>query len=238
MNFLNHFEQVSIINLPERTDRKQETLQEFSRAGWDIDGTRVSFFPALRPETPDGFPTCGVRGCFLSHMEVLRKARENRAATVLIMEDDIAFTRDIDEIGTTVMAELDGIEWGFIYFGHDRPVKTNIPRVEQISEPLLLAHFYAINGSCLERFLPFLEEILKRPAGHPDGGPMHYDGAISTFRIQNPDIPTYIVYPSLASQRSSRTDLHALSIFDRWSLLAPLTTTLRRAKNALKRVLS
>ncbi|KZK74471.1 MAG: hypothetical protein A3K90_06695 [Pelodictyon luteolum] len=236
MNFPDHFDRISVINLPDRTDRKRDTLREFRRAGWNPNDKMISFFPAIRPETAGGFPSVGVRGCYTSHMEVLRQAKENKCANILVLEDDISFIREINQIGNAVMEQLEGKKWGFIYFGHDRPAgDKNSLGIELLKEPLMLAHFYAVNGPYLERFLHFLEQLLKRPAGHPDGGPMHYDGAISTFRMQNPDIPTYILYPSLGSQRSSRTDLHALPIWDRWPLLAPLTDGVRQLKNALKR---
>ena len=53
----------------------------------------------------------------------------------------------------------------------------------------------------------FMEELQQRPPGHPDGGPMHIDGAYSTFRVQNPDVVTLIASPNLGWQRSSRSDV-------------------------------
>ncbi len=64
---------------------------------------------------------------------------------------------------------------------------------------------------------------------------MHYDGAISTFRMQNRDINTFLIVPSLAYQRSSRTDLLPPSLWDRWTFLSPLVNQMRKLKNALKR---
>jgi len=43
--------------------------KELSRIGW-----RAEFFPAVRPETAQGFPWIGARGCFLSHLAVLKSA--------------------------------------------------------------------------------------------------------------------------------------------------------------------
>jgi hypothetical protein len=239
MNFIDCFDRVAVVNLPERIDRKRETLEEFRHAGWDPANYSDVFFPAIRPESANGFPSVGVRGCFSSHMEILKQAKADNLNNVLILEDDIAFAKETDAAGKRIMEQLEGEDWGFIYFGHEHPDNAiRQPGIEKISEPLRQTHFYAVNGPYLDRFLSFLEEVLKRPAGHPDGGPMHYDGAISTFRMQNPDITTYIAFPTLGTQRSSRTDLHDLSIWDRLPALSPFATGARKAKNALRRLWS
>ncbi len=236
MTIIDYFAKTAIINLAERADRRAETREEFKRAGWPIENTKADFFPAIRPMEAAGFPSVGVRGCFLSHMLAIKQAKKEHLANILIMEDDIAFIADINSIAAEALQELEGKKWGFLYLGHehhsDLPSET---RLEKISEPLLLAHFYAVNSTIFDRFLTFLEELLQRTPGDPAGGPMHYDGAISTFRMQNPDINTFIVLPSLGYQRSSRTDLHPLSLWDRWRVLKPLTAGLRKLKNRIKR---
>jgi hypothetical protein len=236
MSIIDYFDRTAIINLPERADRRAETRDEFRRIGWPIENEKVDFFTALRPKTPAGFPNQGVRGCFLSHMNVIKKAKHDNLANILVMEDDIAFISDIDKIAADALQALDHTNWGFLYLGHEY---TSDPssgtRLEKITEPLLFAHFYAVNSVIFDRFLEFLEQVLERPPGHPDGGPMHYDGALSTFRMQNRDINTFAIIPSLGYQRSSRTDLHSLSFWDNWAILNPLTSRIRRLKNAIKR---
>ena len=236
MTIIDYFDRTSIINLPERADRRKETREEFKRIGWPIENEKADFFPAIRPEKPAGFPSAGVKGCFLSHMNVIQKARHDNLANILIMEDDIAFISGIDKIADEALQELNQTDWGFLYFGHEHMSDfSSGKRLEKITEPLMLAHFYAVNATIFDRYLEFLNQVLERTPGHPDGGPMHYDGALSTFRMRNRDINTFVVIPSLGYQRSSRTDLHQLSIWDKWSLLSPLATGVRKIKNALKR---
>ena len=236
MTIIDYFDRTSIINLPERSDRRSETIDEFKRIGRPIKNEKVNFFPAIRPDTPDGFPSLGAKGCLLSHMSAIKKARQDNLANILIMEDDIAFISDINIVAAEALQELEGTDWGFLYLGHEYPLKkTSGRRLELLTEPLPLTHFYAINGTIFDRFLGFLDQVLIRPPGHPDGGPMHYDGAISTFRMQNRDINTFLIVPSLAYQRSSRTDLLPPSLWDRWTFLSPLVNQMRKLKNALKR---
>jgi len=101
----------------------------------------------------------------------------------------------------------------------------------------MTAHFYAVNGRILDRLLRFLEELQHRPLGHPDGGPMHLDGAYSTFRAQNPDVVTLIASPNLGWQRSSRSDISP-KWFDNVPGLSPLAGAAKTTKTRLKRWLS
>ena len=236
MTIIDYFDRTAIINLPERADRRVETRNEFNRAGWQLENKKTDFFTAIRPESAAGFPSAGVRGCFLSHMNAIKKAQYDNLANILIMEDDIAFVSDINKIADEALQELDQTEWGFLYLGHEH--LSDLPtdkRVVEITEPLLLKHFYAVSGKIIERFLQFLEQVLERPPGHPDGGPMYYDGALTTFRMQNRDIKTFVIVPSLGYQRSSRSDLHQHSGFDTWPFLNPITAGIRKMKNLIKR---
>ena len=60
---------------------------------------------------------------------------------------------------------------------------------------------------------------------------MHYDGALTTFRAQNPDVLTLLAYPCLGFQRSSRSD-----IYIRWyERIAGLRQASELARKALAR---
>ncbi len=126
--------------------------------------------------------------------------------------------------------------WDIIYAGYtsvqigDRVgPEANIFRLPP-SHPVLCSHFYIIRGQAIADFHDYLNLILSRPAGHPDGGPMHYDGAINHFRASRPDLVTLAILPTLGSQRSSRTDVHALRWFDRTPLVRDAVQFLRKAK--------
>src|SRR4051794_24805493 len=80
------FEQVRIINLVDRADRRREMAQQLQRLGGMPPNT--SFFEAHRPASTGEFPSVGARGCFESHLAVLRAARSGAAETLLLLEDD------------------------------------------------------------------------------------------------------------------------------------------------------
>jgi hypothetical protein len=94
----------------------------------------------------------------------------------------------------------------------------------------MTAHFYAVNGRCLPKLVAFLETVIARPPGHPDGGPMHVDGAYGTFRKQNPGILTLVASPSLGSQRDISP-----SKLDQMPWVRTLIELLRRFRRRLGR---
>jgi glycosyl transferase family 25 len=68
------------INLDRRTDRRTEIEKELSDKGIDFER-----FPAIE------FPYQGHIGCSLSHLTVLKIARERKYESVMVFEDDFEF---------------------------------------------------------------------------------------------------------------------------------------------------
>jgi hypothetical protein len=85
------FDRVYIVNLPERLDRKQETIAEFKRIGMDVPNERVRFIEATRPDEAGEFPSIGSLGNLISQTRVLRECMELGLDRVAICEDDIKF---------------------------------------------------------------------------------------------------------------------------------------------------
>jgi GR25 family glycosyltransferase involved in LPS biosynthesis len=75
---------IFVINLEHRTDRRRAMEKELSKIGWNAE-----FFPAIRPAEAADFPSIGARGCFLSHLAVLRRASETEARRLILVEDDV-----------------------------------------------------------------------------------------------------------------------------------------------------
>ncbi len=228
-SLLNFFDKSYIINLPERLDRRAEMEQQLKRLGLS---DKVTFFPAIRPTDKGEFPSIGARGCFLSHLAVLKDAKSQNLNNLLIMEDDLSFSRFLIEQQDRITDKLRPLKWDFVYLGHGLVLDESQEIVfHEYSEPLVLAHFLAMNKNTIAQLVDFLEEILTRPAGHPIAGPMHVDGAYSTFRVQNPTTITLIANPNLGFQRSSSSDIANLKWFDTTPILSQLVIITRKVKN-------
>ncbi len=233
MGLLDLFDRIFVVNLPSRSDRQREMRETFSRVGLDPDGPRVTWFPAIDPRTAAGFQNPGVRGCFLSHIAVLNMARNAGCRRVLLLEDDCEFADDFPGRQAEVAGRLESTPWGIAYLGHGESVP-GPPGLSRWAhgEGVMLAHCYAVAGDILPRLCPYLEAIPLRPPGSPDGGPMAFDGALSWFRRQNPDVETVLATPPLAYQRSSRSDLSP-SWFDRVPVLSTFASTARVLRRSI-----
>ena len=236
MNVIEYFDQVRIINTPSRKDRRAETQSEFERYGFNINTEKVKFFDGITFTNAKGFPNPGVRGCFHSHLNVLKNAELAKSTNVLILEDDIQFSKNIINLGTLAVESLSVLDWDIAYLGHDLTNPNGELTWKKVTGPMLRAHFYCINGKTIARLVHFLEQIPERPVGHVDGGPMHYDGALNTFINSQKNLQVYYFSSNLGYQRPSKTNLHASHFFDSFIVLKPLVSLLRKCKRELYRI--
>lgn len=231
---LDGFDHVRIISLPARTDRRRSVVSELSTLGASVDGKTIAFQDAVRPSDAGGFETIGTRGCFLSHLETLKAARRDGASHLLILEDDVGFSRTERTAMPAALSALAQQDWDVFYGGSPvQPAGSPLTPIEP-DTPLILAHFIGFSASAIARLIPFLEAMTGRPAGSLEGGPMHVDGAYGWFRKTNPDIRAFAATPHIAHQTASRTDIHALRGLDRITALAPVLGLVRAGKNMLR----
>ncbi len=223
--FMNRAHSTFVINLEHRVDRRTDMQRELLGIGWE-----ATFFPAIRPSSAREFTSAGARGCFLSHLAVLKQAKALGVERLVILEDDVTFVRDFSRRWQSVLHKLDTTDWSVFYPGHALNGMSPGLSLLQPEVSVLCAHFMMINNHAISAIAEGLEAILKRPAGHPLGGPMHVDGAYSTIRAQNPRLQTYALSPVLGYQRPSRTDIRDTKWFDRPGPLEHLVRVVRRIK--------
>ncbi|MCI5164916.1 MAG: LPS biosynthesis glycosyltransferase [Candidatus Electrothrix sp. GM3_4] len=229
----NCFDRIYVINLPERTDRLREVTAALERIGVSFAPGKVELFPAVKPTDAAGFPSPGVRGCFLSHLSVLKKASELDLPSVLVLEDDVEFAGVSQRVWTSILQQLNNQPWNFVYLGYthvDSATRATrgAEQVEMIPFPgsLRCAHAYAISRSTYSPLIQHLEELQQRRPHHPDGGPMDVDGAFNVFRRKYPETLTLIAEPQVAWQRASHSDLHSKY----WHRILGCRTLLRPAR--------
>lgn len=257
MRLREFFDRTYVINLPERTDRRRAITRELADFEMPLSPGAVEIFGAIRPTATDGFPTVGALGAFLSHMGVIRRARDLRLSNVLVLEDDLALSPRLRRIEDDLVEQLKRTEWGLVFLGYfpyqrrssadycgeSEPEAPVVLR--KLGEPPLLgAHFYAVNGPFVGRLVDFLERLLEeRRKGPPPGvndDPPALDGAypdcaLQLFRMQNPDVVTLIACPSLGWQRSSRSDI-TTGRLDRVRWLGPVLRLVRPLKTHMRRI--
>jgi glycosyl transferase, family 25 len=234
MNLAEQFEQIAVINLASRADRRREMAGELARVGLSLHSPPVKLFNAIRPHERAGFESVGARGCFLSHLEVLRAAIGRRS--LLILEDDLSFVADIVPALARLPSRLPS-DWGMFYGGYRIEAECTAAPLTLVAPRTSIGttHFVAFNGAAIGAVVDYLQAILTRPPGHPEGGPMHVDGAYSRFRADTPDLHTYVAVPELGRQRASRTDIHDLRWFDRAPIVRVAVEHLRRRRATARR---
>lgn len=226
-----------ILNLEFRDDRRKEIKEELRNVGMDVSGS-VQFFKAIRPQNKGKFPSIGARGCFESHLAMLKKAKSEGVNNLLIIEDDLQFNKLFNLDKNFYINEIGSLNWDIIYFGYH--IEQSEPDSKDRGYVLLkhdmpvgATHFYAVNANMLDPLIEFLELVQSRDAGDPNGGPMHVDGALTTFRLQNPSVRTFLAKPCLGFQRPSKTDIGDVHFLDKFESIAPIVSFLRKFKRKL-----
>jgi len=169
---------------------------------------KVELFAAIKPTEPAGFPDIGWRGCFLSHLEVLKQAKKEGLKNVLIMEDDLLISRRFKRNEERLVDELLKSEWDFVYFGHFFPAQRN-KTVQLIAcdKKVIGNHCYGVNGAVFDSLIHYLEAYLAQVAVERPKVDIGIDSVISNFRIENKNINTLISMPALCVQSDSASDL-------------------------------
>jgi hypothetical protein len=239
MNLTEYFQRTYIINLPQRRDRRDQMARQLKKIGTSFSSSGVELFQAIRPQAPEGFPSIGARGAFLSHLKILQQASAQHMERILICEDDLDFIPDFSKRIGTAIEQLNHEDWSIFYGGYVLPYspQSENSRALMVADPSLpiqTAHFIGFRGKAIAEAVTYLETLLTRPGGDPRGGPMHVDGAYSWYRQAFPYRLTLLATPQLGFQRSSRSDIYHLRWFDSVPGVRHTVAGLRQIKNRLR----
>lgn len=138
-------------------DRRPERWQRIQRAL-----TAHGIEPVQRFSATDGndvaLPrdwtrTAGAYGCLLSHVQVVREARDAGAASVLIFEDDVVFDPQFKEKFASFIHELPA-DWDMLFLGalhKDEPVviSEHVARITKANSTFA----YAIRNTVFDAFI-------------------------------------------------------------------------------------
>lgn len=155
------FTNVVCINLDRRPERWQRLQRELARHGIE----RVQRFAAIdgeRVAKPSGWThSAGAFGCLLSHVEVIRAARDSGASSVLIFEDDAVLAPDFQRQFASFIKEVPD-DWDMLYLGalhKDEPIRIaeHVGRITKANS----TYAYALKRTVFDAFID-----LNSRAGH------------------------------------------------------------------------
>jgi len=230
------FDRSYIINLQDRVDRRHAVEREFSRLGITIPNHNIKYYSATRPTDKGNFHDIGVRGCFMSHLNILEMAQMDRLGNVLIFEDDVTF-RDVGaDLQKRLLENLAHRDWDLLWLGYLSPSDENLTGpLLRWENDIRATHCYAVNGRFIPTMVQYMKDCLLRPRNHPDGGPMPADGAYNHVRYVIKDITLLLAVPALAYQRNSRSDITSRSpTLDKMVWLRPFVHGARNLKHQLR----
>lgn len=235
-SLIDYFDCIYIINLPERLDRRDEMEEQLNKIYLSLTHPKIHLFNAIKPDSAGEFDSIGARGCFMSHLGILKHAKAHQFKRVLVLEDDLNFANDFNNRIQPVINQLSLHDWQLFYGGYlglsglDSQTNQNVVSIPS-SVTFHGAHFVAFQNEVITQMVDYLELLISRKNGDPRGGPMHVDGAYLTYRQQ--DCKTLLAVPELGYQRASRTDIHNLAWHDKQPVMRYLISHIRKLKNKL-----
>ncbi len=208
------FDEIRIINLASRRDRRAKMLCELRRVGLAED-PRVAFFDAITFPEAGSFSSPGARGVFHSQLEILDQAAA-RGHSVLILEDDVDFVEGAE----TFVA---GNDWDIFYGGYYAEDPQNLHESDIVG-----AHMMGFSATIVPVVAEYLRSISVSDI-HPP-----IDGAYVWFRRAHPNVRTLFAQPALGHQRPSRSDIADLQFYDRLPVFRQGVSVARSVKRSVK----
>ena len=201
------------INLDRRTDRWEECTSEFSK--WGL--TNIYRIPAIdKDHIPKNYPgvrlqqgSWGALGLLLTTLQILKASLENQYESILIMEDDIYFTSEVNNIENLISYVPSN--WDMLYIGGNHNYHNKGHRAQPISvndhvikcQHTFTTHCYAIKSHMYPIFIEKLSKLTNP-----------IDVIYTTIQKE---YNVYSIHPSVAKQREGFSDIeNTVRNYDSW----------------------
>jgi len=174
------------INLYERNDRMMDAKQIFNKYNLPVNFYRV------HKDKEDGR-----RGCFTSHINIIKKAHDKNLDNVLIFEDDIKCS--LDKQGfykkmQTVYDFTNKYDYDIFFLG-------SIPDIYKKSTKKISENIYKVNAYCTHAY------ILSRSGINKYKNLSFDKERTSIDYIYRESDKSYAIYPSIFFQNESKSDI-------------------------------
>ena len=189
------------INLAHRTDRKEHIEKELNKLSPICNN--IERIDAVKHNN-------GAKGCGMSHIKALEYAKQNKWNNVLIIEDDLLFktqNQNLVQNITTTLNELNG-KYDILMFSGNILKQTN-SNISNLSKPINVqtTSGYLINSHYYEKLINVFKESvenLKNINEHSNSHKWAIDR--NWFKLQEND-NWYIFNPTIAYQMEDYSDI-------------------------------
>ena len=155
------FDEIFVINQKAKTERAQQVTKELNRIGC----TNFTLFPAVETSALPDF-SGGIydkqrqKCCALSHLTIIKQAKEQGKNSILIFEDDAVFEDDFLTLLPGILDFLRGNPWDMFYFGlsHIKPPQNT--GTDSIMKVMFgyTTHAYAIHAKFFDKAIKLLTD--------------------------------------------------------------------------------
>lgn len=181
------FGAIRCIHMPARADRAVLVRRAASKARMPVTWFHVS-------KHPDG----GVRGCYESHLAVMREALAAGLPNVLVFEDDIevapSFRRERVAEVARFMAHTEGA-WDILFLGC-------FPDIWRGAQTWVSGHMYAVRATQTHAYIVSAAGMLRLAHRPFDGKPID--------EVLRDEARCYATLPSLFTQALSQSDVSSI----------------------------
>lgn len=149
MGVNDYFDKIYCVNLDRRPDRWEEAKEEIEKHN-----LKVERFSGVNGNVDNivklNGATDGDVGCTLSHYNIIKDAKKNDYDVILVLEDDVIFTDNLNELFEEYMKEVP-TDWDMLYFGgnHVGGLIHVTPHVAKVKHTYT-THAYAIKKSVFD----------------------------------------------------------------------------------------
>lgn len=205
MKLNDYFDKIYCINLDRRIDRWEECQKIFSKFNLEVE--RFSAIDGNKENHGLGYPYDNELAGAISHTKVIEKARELKLKNVLILEDDVDFIGDLENMFTKSINGLpqkwDGLLFGGNHVGGGIMITNNLMKVNRS----YALHSYALNSKVFSETVDYMNSRIQNVIDNGKGV-IKTSVAADFFMADLQRINDwYCLRPHLAWQRTGFSDI-------------------------------
>jgi GR25 family glycosyltransferase involved in LPS biosynthesis len=206
MGINEYFDKIYCINLDRRVDRWEENcLPQFEKIGLDVE--RFSAVDGKELNLPQGSVYSAELAGSYSHLNALKKAKEDKVKKLLLLEDDVFFKENVNELFESLIERVPN-DWDYLFFGGNHvggylPITDGVVKINRS----YAIHACGIKESSYDIMIQHLENKINKVMSDltithkPSVAADYFLGDL--HRVLN----TYCFLPHLAWQKDGHSDI-------------------------------
>lgn len=203
----NFFDKIYCINLDRRLDRWEENcLPQFKKFNLE-NVEKISAVDGKNLDLPHGDVYNGELAGSMSHLNALKKAKNDSVSKLLLLEDDVVFKENVNQLFSAYVKNVPD-NWDIIFFGGNHqggliPVSQGVIRIFHS----YAIHACAIKDKCYDTLINHLDKSINRVLENRN---VKFTPSVAAdfFLAQlHRSLNVYCFYPHLAWQLEGFSDI-------------------------------